>query len=44
MVSKVVNSRIANDSIIGVDVGLLNWITLSNGDVIDRPRFLKQSI
>ena len=43
-ISKVVNSWIANDSIIGFDVSLLNWITLSNDDVIDRPRFLKQSI
>ena len=33
-----------NDSVIGVDVGLLNWMTLSNGQVIDRPRFLKSSV
>ena len=41
------NSSISNNkdgSAIGVDVGLLNWMTLSNGEIIDRPRFLKQSI
>ena len=30
-----------NDSVIGVDVGLTNWITLSDGQVIDRPKFLE---
>lgn len=37
-------SSVKNNSIIGVDVGLTNWITLSNGQVIDRPRFLDNSI
>jgi putative transposase len=31
-------------TIVGVDVGLLNWITLSNGHVIDRPKFLYKSM
>ena len=39
------NTNIKTDSVIGLDVGLTNWITLSDGgQVIDRPRFLKQSI
>ena len=33
----------SNDAV-GVDVGLLNWMTLSNGEIIDRPRFLKEAI
>ena len=33
-----------NDSVIGVDVGLTNWITLSDGQVIDRPKFLAKSL
>ena len=33
-----------NDSIIDVDVGLTNWITLSDGQVIDRPKFLSKSL
>jgi putative transposase len=36
--------RNTNNNTIGVDVGLLNWMTLSNGQVIDRPAFLKNSI
>ena len=39
------NTTIKTDSVIGVDVGLTDWITLSDGgQVIDRPRFLKKSI
>ena len=38
------SSSIKSNSIIGVDVGLTNWITLSNGQVIDRPDFLNKSI
>ncbi|HET7284957.1 MAG TPA: hypothetical protein VFI70_09755 [Nitrososphaeraceae archaeon] len=35
-----INNKI--DLVIGVyDVGLTNWITLSDGQVIDRPKFLK---
>ena len=37
-------SNIATDSIVGVDVGLTNWITLSDGQVIDRPKFLAKSL
>jgi putative transposase len=33
-----------DDSVVGVDVGLTNWMTLSNGQVIDRPRFMAKSI
>jgi len=33
-----------NDSVIGVDVGLTNWITLSDSQVIDRPKFLAKSL
>lgn len=33
-----------NNSVVGVDVGLINWITLSNGQTIDRPKFLNNSI
>ena len=33
------------DLVIGVyDVGLTNWITLSDGQVIDRPKFLAKSL
>ena len=32
------------DLVIGVfDVGLTNWITLSDGQVIDRPKFVAKS-
>lgn len=37
-------TRNTTNNAVGVDVGLLNWITLSNGETIDRPRFLKGSI
>jgi putative transposase len=30
----------SSSDIVGVDVGLLNWMMLSNGEIIDRPRFL----
>ncbi len=36
--------RIANMILGGVDVGLTNWITSSNGQVINRPNFLNKSI
>jgi putative transposase len=36
--------RVKTNFMIGVDVGLTNWITLSNGQVIDRPKFLDNSI
>lgn len=32
-----------NDNIIGIDVGIENFATLSNGEVIDNPRFLVKS-
>jgi putative transposase len=40
------NNDIQNSSssdIVGVDVGLLNWMMLSNGEIFDRPRFLGAS-
>jgi putative transposase len=37
-------NNIKNDSVIGVDIGLTNWITLSDGQVIDRPKFLAKSL
>jgi len=43
---KNTNIKIKNeiDLVIGVyDVGLTNWITLSDGQVIDRPKFLAKS-
>jgi putative transposase len=33
----------SSSDIVGVDVGLLNWMMLSNGEIIDRPRFLGAS-
>jgi putative transposase len=36
--------NVKHNSMIGIDVGLTNWITLSNGQVIDRPKFLDNSI
>ena len=30
----------SSSDIVGVDVGLLNWMMLSNGEIIDRPTFL----
>ena len=33
----------SSSDIVGVDVGLLNWMMLSNGEIIDRPRFLASS-
>jgi putative transposase len=41
---KNTNIKNKNDSVIGVDVGLTNWITLSDGQVIDRPKFLAKSL
>ena len=44
---KNTNIKIKNeiDLVIGVyDVGLTNWITLSDGQVIDRPKFLAKSL
>ena len=39
------NIKNKNDSVISVyDVGLTNWITLSDGQVIDRPKFLAKSL
>jgi putative transposase len=32
-----------SNDIVGVDVGILNWMMLSNGEIIDRPRFLGAS-
>jgi putative transposase len=46
-INKNTNIKIKNknDSVIGVyDVGLTNWITLSDGQVIDRPKFLTKSL
>jgi putative transposase len=34
----------SSNNAVGVNIGLLNWITLSNGEIIDRPRFLKDTI
>src|SRR5215467_11558514 len=33
----------SSSDIVGVDVGLLNWMMLSNGEIIDRTRFLGAS-
>ena len=41
---KNTNIKNKNDSVIGVDVGLTNWITLSDSQVIDRPKFLAKSL
>jgi putative transposase len=41
---KNTNIKNKNDSVIGVDVGLTNWITLSDGQVTDRPKFLAKSL
>ena len=40
----ITDNNIKNDSVIGVDIGLTNWITLSDGQVIDRPKFLVKSL
>jgi putative transposase len=40
----ITDNNIKNDSVIGVDIGLTNWITLSDGQVIDRPKFLAKSL
>lgn len=36
--------RTSGKELVGIDVGLTNWLTLSNGEVIDRPRFMSKSI
>jgi transposase len=36
--------KTTNGMVVGIDVGLRNCITLSNGEVIDKPRFLDGSI
>jgi len=43
---KNTNIKIKNeiDLVVGVDVGLTNWIPLSDGQVIDRPKFLAKSL
>jgi putative transposase len=44
-INKNINIKNKNDSVIGVyDAGLTNWITLSDGQVIDRPKFLAKSL
>jgi putative transposase len=37
-------TKSSNKESIGIDVGLTNWLTLSNGEIIDRPRFRHKSI
>jgi putative transposase len=46
MTTTIKNTNIENKNnlVIGVDVGLTNWITLSDGQVIDRPKFLSKSL
>ena len=46
MTTAIKNTNIENKNnlVIGVDVGLTNWITLSDGQVIDRPKFLSKSL
>ena len=36
--------RINPESAIGIDLGLLQFATLSNGEVIENPRFFKESL
>jgi putative transposase len=38
------NPNLKTNNIVGIDVGLLNWMTLSTGEVIDRPKFLSKSL
>jgi transposase len=46
MITTIKNTNIKNRNglVIGVDVGLTNWITLSDGQVIDRPKVLTKSL
>lgn len=36
--------KIANGRTVGIDVGIKNWITLSSGDMVDRPRFYDSAV
>jgi putative transposase len=39
-----IKNKNKNDSVIDIDVGLSNWITLSDSQVVDRPKFLAKSL
>ena len=36
--------KIANGRTVGIDVGIKNWITLSSGEMVDRPRFYDSAV